>query len=94
MADSKLKIDIRRNKILERLRETGVVRVTELSRELGVTPVTVRTDLASLEQDGYLERVQGGAVAKERMAEVPETPAKGTEEKIAIEPRLGMWPQR
>ena len=84
MADSKLKIDIRRNKILERLRETGVVRVTELSRELGVTPVTVRTDLASLEQEGYLDRVQGGAVVKERMTEVQETPAKGTEEKLAI----------
>lgn len=68
MADSKLKIDIRRNRILECLRRDGKVRVADLSRELGVTAVTVRTDLDSLEQDGYLERVQGGAVIKARTA--------------------------
>lgn len=68
MADSKLKIDIRRNQILERLRKDGKVRVSDLSRELGVTAVTVRTDLDNLERDGYLERVQGGAVFKSRNA--------------------------
>lgn len=69
MADSKLKIDIRRNKILERLRRDGSIRVSELSSELGVTSVTLRTDLDSLEQDGYLERVQGGAILKVRTEE-------------------------
>lgn len=84
MADSKLKIDIRRNKILERLREEGVVRVTELSQDLGVTPVTVRTDLDSLEQDGYLNRVQGGAVALVRTEERFAASSEKEEEKAQI----------
>ena len=62
MTGSKLKIDIRREKILELLRLEGKVSVTELSRELAVTPVTIRSDLAVLEQEGCLMRVQGGAV--------------------------------
>lgn len=62
MAASKLKIDIRRNKILQQLRAEGMVSVATLAKELGATPVTIRTDLSSLEQDGYLVRVQGGAV--------------------------------
>lgn len=62
MASSKLKIDIRRNKILQQLRTEGMVSVAKLANELGATPVTIRTDLTSLEQDGYLVRVQGGAV--------------------------------
>ena len=62
MADSKLKIDIRRGKILESLRRDGRVAVSKLSAELGATPVTIRNDLAALERDGYLTRVQGGAV--------------------------------
>lgn len=62
MTGSKLKIDIRREKILELLRLEGKVSVTELSRDLDVTPVTIRSDLAVLEQEGCLMRVQGGAV--------------------------------
>ena len=61
-----LKIDERRQKILDRLRRNGRVYVTELSRELGVTPVTVRNDLGALEKDGYLERMNGGAVQIDR----------------------------
>ena len=66
MADSKLKIDIRRDRILELLRQSGKVLVSELSRELGATPVTIRNDLDALERDGYLVRIQGGALLKAR----------------------------
>lgn len=62
MADGKLKIDLRRNRILELLRQDGKVLVSQLSRELDITPVTVRNDLAVLEQRGHLVRMQGGAV--------------------------------
>lgn len=62
MTDSNLKIDIRRNKILELVRHHKKVYVSELSRELGVTPVTIRNDLAALEGDGYVERINGGAI--------------------------------
>ena len=62
MAGSKLKIDIRRNKILRQLRAEGKVSVKRLSEDLGTTPVTIRNDLTALEREGYLLRVQGGAV--------------------------------
>ena len=68
MADSKLKIDIRRDRILEQLRQKGKVLVSELSRELGATPVTIRNDLDALERDGYLVRIQGGALLRARTA--------------------------
>ncbi|HCX77881.1 MAG TPA: hypothetical protein DG577_00550 [Firmicutes bacterium] len=56
-----LKIDSRRNKILEILYRDGQVRVSQLSELLGATVVTIRNDLNELEKRGYLERVQGGA---------------------------------
>lgn len=66
MADSKLKIDIRRDRILQLLQQTGKVQVSDLSRELGATAVTIRNDLDALERDGYLVRVQGGALLRNR----------------------------
>ena len=57
-----LKIDVRRKKILEILSRDGQVRVAHLSETLGATVVTIRSDLDALEQDGYLERTQGGAI--------------------------------
>lgn len=62
MREQKLKIDTRRNKIIEILNRDGRVKVSKLSQELKATPVTIRSDLDALERDGYLERVQGGAV--------------------------------
>jgi ATP-dependent DNA helicase RecQ len=49
-----LKIDIRRSKILERLKREGTVSVSQLASELGTTPVTIRSDLDALEAEGYL----------------------------------------
>jgi DNA-binding LacI/PurR family transcriptional regulator len=51
----------RRARLIARVRETGSARVSDLSRVLGVTPVTVRRDLALLVADGTLEKVHGGA---------------------------------
>ena len=62
MTDSTLKIDIRRNKILEAVRQHKKVYVSDLARTLSVTPVTIRNDLAALESDGYIERINGGAI--------------------------------
>ena len=67
MAESKLKIDVRRNRILEQLKLDGKVSVSRLAEDLGATPVTIRNDLNALEQDGYLVRVQGGAVIAPRL---------------------------
>lgn len=57
-----LKIDARRKKIMEMLARDGQVRVSQLSEILGATIVTIRTDLAALERDGYCERIPGGAI--------------------------------
>ena len=57
-----LKIDARREKIQELLERDGQVRVTQLAELLNTTTVTIRSDLDSMEEDGLVERVQGGAV--------------------------------
>ena len=49
-------------KILELLARDGQVRVSQLSEALGATVVTIRNDLATLERDGYCERIAGGAL--------------------------------
>lgn len=58
----KLKIDLRRRRILEILRRDGRVNVAQLSEALGVTVVTIRNDLDTLEREGYLVRMAGGAI--------------------------------
>lgn len=57
-----MKIEIRREKILRQLEHSGKISVSELSALLGVTPVTIRSDLTEMEQEGRLLRVQGGAI--------------------------------
>ncbi len=64
MAGGKLKIDIRRQKILNMLKNEGQVTVKQLSNVLGTTPVTIRNDLDTLAQEARLVRTRGGAVKK------------------------------
>ena len=66
MATGRLKIDIRRHAILEKLNKDGQVFVTDLSAQLGATPVTIRNDLDALAAEGRLERIQGGAIRKQQ----------------------------
>ncbi len=63
MSSSRLKINIRRNGILEQLQIDGKVCVTQLSEIFNVTPVTIRHDLDMLAQEGKLVRMNGGAAA-------------------------------
>jgi DeoR family transcriptional regulator of aga operon len=55
----------RRKKILERIKETGEVLVSDLSREFDVSEVTIRNDLENLEQKHLLIRARGGAIHTE-----------------------------
>lgn len=55
----------RRSHILDVLARDGVVRSSQIIDDLGVTPVTLRRDLAQLEREGQLARVHGGAVPAE-----------------------------
>jgi len=87
LAESRLKIDVRRNRVLDVLRRDGRVCVSELSRSLGATPVTIRNDLAALERDGHLVRVSGGAVLAQQgepSVSAERMDIKNMEEKIAI----------
>ena len=60
--DTDMDINERREKILEMLSETGQVKVADLSREFGISSITIRSDLADLEDKGLLFRVHGGAI--------------------------------
>ncbi|MQT15266.1 DeoR/GlpR family DNA-binding transcription regulator [Segnochrobactrum spirostomi] len=54
----------RHERILEMLRASGTVSVTEMAETLAVSDMTVRRDLVELERAGRLERVHGGAVIR------------------------------
>ncbi|MCU0522141.1 MAG: DeoR/GlpR family DNA-binding transcription regulator [Anaerolineae bacterium] len=58
----------RHDAILRQLDADGAVVVAALAEVLRVDPVTVRRDLAELEQQARLRRVHGGAVAREAAA--------------------------
>lgn len=53
------------------IRDTGVIRVEDLCRRLGVSAATVRRDLDQLERGGAIRRVHGGAVSVESRLDEP-----------------------
>lgn len=57
-----LKLDARRDKVLELLERDGQVHIAQLAEMLNTTTVTIRSDLDSMERDGLVERIPGGAV--------------------------------
>jgi DeoR family transcriptional regulator of aga operon len=76
----------RRQRLGELVQSHGFLRVTDASRLLGVSEVTVRADLSLLESQGLLTRVHGGAVP----AAVRESPLEQTIRQDAhIKTRIG-----
>ena len=63
----KLSTDKRRDEILLELQQSGKVRVNELSKRFGISEVSIRKDLDSLEATGQLTRVHGGAVGPDSL---------------------------
>lgn len=57
----------RRALILQQLQQNGTVQVARLAADLGVTEVTIRRDLAAMEEDNLLLRFHGGAVLPHAM---------------------------
>ena len=55
--------EIRHKQILERLSSIGQIYVSDISQDLDVTEVTVRRDLAFLQDSGLLKKTYGGAVS-------------------------------
>ncbi len=59
----------RRERVASLVAGRGFARVVDLARELRVSEVTVRTDLAALETEGRITRVHGGAMPRSVVAE-------------------------
>ena len=58
--------------ILKELRDKKTVYVADLAERYYVSPSTIRRDLASLEREGIVRRIYGGAVLIERdTSEIP-----------------------
>lgn len=61
MSEQRLLTAEREQRILAFLRQSTVMKVTELGRELGVSEATIRRDLQSMHERELLQRVRGGA---------------------------------
>lgn len=80
-------LEVRRGKIIEKIRNEKMVKVTELMEQFNVSIETVRRDLQFLEEKGYLKRVYGGAVLRGMYGEKPSCKRRkivNLEEKKAI----------
>lgn len=75
----------RRAQIVSLVGQRGFARVAELAEHLGVSQVTIRTDLDLLERRGELRRVRGGAVR--RAVTAPELPFEQVLGAHAVEKR-------
>jgi len=88
----------RRERILDELRRTGSVRVSELARLFGVAELTIRRDIGHLADRGLLTRVHGGATLRSRLDTTVPLGAQGP---APVRYRVGMvvpslsyyWPQ-
>ena len=74
----------RRQLILQAVRSGDGAQVADLAASLGVSPMTVRRDLAALTAQGLLTRVHGGAVAAEEEPSFGVTEVERREAKQAI----------
>lgn len=80
----------RRTQIIEALNAQGMLRVTDLSEQLGVAPVTVRRDINELASHGLVRRVHGGA-APVLDAAIPTTETRAPKPLSPSEaPKIGM----
>jgi DeoR family transcriptional regulator of aga operon len=59
----------RRSQILELIDQHGQVKVTDLSKTFKVSEVTIRNDLAQLEEKGLLIRARGGAFQSQNVSQ-------------------------
>ncbi len=74
----------RQGRLIHRLREDGRASVSMLARDLGVTPSTIRRDLARLADEGTLVRTYGGAALPgTAAASRPSDPAREAKRAIA-----------
>jgi DNA-binding LacI/PurR family transcriptional regulator len=74
----------RQERLLAELRGHGAVRVRDLARELGVSELTIRRDIAALAERGLVSKVHGGAT-------LPSRPGAATPpRRVSVRLTLGM----
>lgn len=78
----------RRTRLTAILERDGSIRLDDAAAELDVSSMTVRRDLADLEQLGLVRRVRGGAIPTLRPRTFTERSATGVREKGAIVEKL------
>lgn len=78
--------ELRRKRILHEVSDRGIVQVQDLADLLGVSPMTIRRDLAELDEQGLLNRVHGGAESTASAREPAYADKRGlrAEEKAAV----------
>jgi DeoR/GlpR family transcriptional regulator of sugar metabolism len=83
-------MNIRQSRILELLEKNERAALTDIKDRFDVSEMTIRRDLAYLEELGYVTRTRGGVVAKNRLfleSSFPQREKEHTEEKKAIAAR-------
>ena len=61
-------MNIRQSRILELLEKNERVALTDIKDRFDVSEMTIRRDLAYLEELGYVTRTHGGVVARNRLS--------------------------
>jgi DeoR/GlpR family transcriptional regulator of sugar metabolism len=69
----------RRRQIVRTVNESGKISVSEISDMFNVSDMTARRDLRTLDQEGLLRRVYGGAVSRLGRSYEPPFPARSEE---------------
>ncbi|MGD9048970.1 MAG: DeoR/GlpR family DNA-binding transcription regulator [Anaerolineae bacterium] len=85
----KLFLQERLDQIVTLLQKEGRVSVTDLSDHFGVSAVTIRNDLSSLQQRGLLVRTHGGAVTRPDLSMEPPAFSLRRELHLAEKQRIG-----
>ena len=68
-----MELNKRQKGILQEVNSEGEIKVSELSKKLFFSEMTIRRDLALMEKEGLLKRVHGGAIANTSDFQYPVT---------------------
>ena len=66
-----MRSNLRRQAILDRLKSTGESAIADLAHEFGLSEMTIRRDLETLEFEGFIRRVRGGAIPSQSRSYEP-----------------------
>jgi DeoR family transcriptional regulator of aga operon len=83
--ESTLPVHVRRDRMLDLVRERSYVKVADLADLFSISDVTVRSDLAALAERGDVRRVRGGAISTTQPRR--ERPFEESESEFAVEKR-------